>query len=69
VFLSYLLDYLTCHKISRDGTDGFTSPPKDVVLRIFTAIKIPLSVAGSRPANLGPNDKHNKQWTSEDLTR
>jgi hypothetical protein len=30
-----LLSSFTCHK-ARHGTDGFTSPPKEDVLRIFS---------------------------------
>jgi hypothetical protein len=30
--------FLTCRKILRHGTDGFTSPPKEGMLRIFTAL-------------------------------
>jgi hypothetical protein len=37
----------------RHGTDGFTSPPKEVVLRIFITFKNPSSSAGFEPANLG----------------
>ena len=36
----------------RHGTDGFTSPPKEGVLRIFRP-KIPTASAGFEPANLG----------------
>jgi hypothetical protein len=36
---SYMLDSLTFGKILRHGADGFTSPPKEVVLRIFIALK------------------------------
>jgi hypothetical protein len=39
------------------GTDGFTSPLKEVVLRIFIAIKNPSS-AGFEPTNLEPSGKH-----------
>jgi hypothetical protein len=31
--------FLTCHKILRHGVFGFTSPPKEGVLRIFIALK------------------------------
>jgi hypothetical protein len=37
----------------RHGTDGFTSPPKEVVRRIFITLKNPSSSAGFKPANLG----------------
>jgi hypothetical protein len=33
----------------RHGTDGFTSPPKEIVLRIFITLKNP-----SNPRTLGP---------------
>jgi hypothetical protein len=33
------------------GTDGFTSPPKEVVLRIFFALKNPTASARFEPAN------------------
>jgi hypothetical protein len=39
---------LTCHKILRHGTDGFTSPPKEVVLQIFIVLDL------YEPVNLGP---------------
>jgi hypothetical protein len=39
----------------RHGTDGFTSLPKDVVLRIF---KNPSTSAGIEPANLGSSGEH-----------
>jgi hypothetical protein len=42
----------------RHGTDGFTSPPKEVVLRIFITLKNPSSSAGFEPANLGSSGKH-----------
>ena len=37
----------------RHGTDGFTSPPKEGVLRISFAPKNPTASAGYEPANLG----------------
>jgi hypothetical protein len=36
------------------GADGFTSPPKEGVLRIFTALKNPLSRPGLNWRTLGP---------------
>ena len=49
VAFSYLL-----HAINlRRGTDGFTSPAKEGVLRIFFALKNPTASAGFEPANLG----------------
>ena len=37
----------------RHGTNGFTSLPKEVMLRIFFALKNPTASAGFEPANLG----------------
>jgi hypothetical protein len=34
----------------RHGTDGFTSPPKEVVLRIFITLKNPSISVGIEPA-------------------
>jgi hypothetical protein len=39
-YLKYLKGSLICRKILRHGTYGFTSHPKEDVLRIFTALKI-----------------------------
>jgi hypothetical protein len=39
-------------------TDGFTSPPKEGVLRIFFALKNPTSSAGFEPTNLGTKGQH-----------
>jgi hypothetical protein len=51
----YLLGSLTCRKILRHGTDGFTSSPKEGVLRIFIGLKNLSSSAGFEPASLGSN--------------
>ena len=42
----------------RHGTDGFTSPPKEGVLRIFFRPKNPTASVGFEPANLGTNGQH-----------
>jgi len=42
----------------RHGTDGFTSPPKEGVLRIFFALKNPAASAGFEPMNLGTKGQH-----------
>jgi len=42
----------------RHGTDGFTSPLKEGVLRIFFAPKILTAWAGCEPANLDTKDQH-----------
>jgi hypothetical protein len=41
----------------RHGTDGFTSPPKEGVLRILLYF-FPSTSAGFEPANLGSSGKH-----------
>jgi hypothetical protein len=38
--------------------DGFTSSPKEVLLRIFITLKNPSLSAGFETANLGFNGKH-----------
>jgi hypothetical protein len=40
------------------GTDDFTSPPKEGVLRIFFAVKNPTASARFEPANLGTKGQH-----------
>ena len=42
----------------RHGTDGFTSPPKEGMLRIFFALKNPTASARFEPANLGTKGQH-----------
>jgi hypothetical protein len=54
-----------CSKILH-GTDGFTSPPKEVVLRIFITLKKSLPSAGFEPANLWSNGKHANHYTADD---
>jgi hypothetical protein len=63
--LSCLKGSLTCRKLLRHGADGFTSHPKEVVLRIFLAVKHPLLSAGLEPANLGSIIKHFNQYTTD----
>ena len=40
------------------GHDGFTSPPKEGVLRILFALKNQTASAGFEPVNLGTKDQH-----------
>ena len=40
------------------GTDGFISPPKEGVLRIFFALKNSTVSAGFEPVNFGTKDQH-----------
>jgi hypothetical protein len=53
---------LTCCNIL-NGADGFTSPPKEGVLRIFIALKNPSPSTGFERVNLGSNDKHANNYT------
>jgi hypothetical protein len=50
----------------RHGTNGFTSPPKEDVLRIFITLKNPSSSAGMEPSNLGSSGKQANHYTTED---
>jgi hypothetical protein len=45
---------LTCRKILLHGNSGFTSHPKEGVLRIFIALKNASPWLGSNPQPLGP---------------
>jgi hypothetical protein len=63
--LSYSQGFLTCRKLLRHGTDDFTSPPKEVVLRTFIALKNQLSFAGFEPANLGFSGKDANNCSTE----
>src|SRR5215475_13839574 len=49
----------------RHETDGFTSPPKEGVLRIFFALKNPTASAGFEPANLDTKGRHANHETTE----
>jgi hypothetical protein len=53
-YLKYHKGSLTCRKILRYGTIGFTSHPKEGVLRIFIALKNPSPRPALNPRSLGP---------------
>jgi hypothetical protein len=53
-FCSHLQWFFTCRKILRYGADGFTSPQKEGVLRIFIALKSLPHLPGLNPKTLGP---------------
>jgi hypothetical protein len=55
--LSCLKVSLTRRKILH-GADGFTSPPKEVVVRIFITLKNPSLSAEFETANFGSSGKH-----------
>ena len=51
----------------RHGTYGFTSLPKEVILRIFTALKInPSTPAGFEPPNLGSSGEYDNHGITGD---
>jgi hypothetical protein len=56
---------LTCCNILQHGTDGFLSPPKEVVLRIAIALETPSSSAGFEPENFESNGKHDNHYTTK----
>jgi hypothetical protein len=58
-YLKYLKGSLTCRKILRHGTSGFTSHAKECVLRIFIAS------ARFEPATFGSSFKHTNHYTTE----
>jgi hypothetical protein len=49
----------------RHGADGFISPLKEGMLRIFIAHNNPPPSAGFEPANIGSNGKHAKHYITE----
>jgi hypothetical protein len=53
-YVKYLEGSLTCCKILRHVTSGFTSNTKEGVLRIFIALKNPSPRPGLNPRLLGP---------------
>ena len=52
MFVNYFIALLHAANM-RHGTNGFTSLPKEGVLRIFFALKNPTASAGFEPAILG----------------
>jgi hypothetical protein len=64
-YLKGSLTLVTYRRILRHGANGFTFPPKQVLLRIFIALKnISLSVA-----NLGSVGKRDNHYTAENGNR
>jgi hypothetical protein len=55
----------TCRKILRHGTSGFTSHPKEGVLRIFIALKNTSPRQDFEPTILGYSGKHTNHFTTE----
>jgi hypothetical protein len=60
ISLSYFDWFFNIRKILRYGADGFTSPPKEGVLRTFIAL------GRVEPANLWSNDNANHQTIEVD---
>jgi hypothetical protein len=52
-YLRYLKGSLICRKILWHGASGFTSHPKDGMLRIFITLKKSIASAGFERATLG----------------
>jgi hypothetical protein len=57
--------FSTCRKILRHGADGFTSRPKEVVVRIVIALKNPSPRPGSKLRIWGPICKLANHYTTE----
>jgi hypothetical protein len=53
-YFLYINGSFTCRKILQHGTSGFTSHPKEGVLRIFITLKNPSHRPGLNPLPLGP---------------
>jgi hypothetical protein len=53
---------LTCHKVLRHGIFGFTFHPKEVVLRIFIALKNILPCLFSNPSS-----NHTNHYTTKKI--
>jgi hypothetical protein len=56
---------LTFRKMLRHGTSGFTSHPKEGVLRIFIALKKSIALAGFESATFVSSGKHTNHYTTE----
>jgi hypothetical protein len=56
---------LTCCKILWYAANSFTSSLKEVVLRIFIALKNPSVLAGFKHINLRSNGKHDIHYTTK----
>jgi hypothetical protein len=65
VSLSYFVRFFNIPQIVGHGADGFSSPHKEGVLRIFIALKNLLPSTGFEPSNLGSNSKHSNHQTTE----
>jgi hypothetical protein len=65
IFDHTLKGFLTCRKVLHHVSEGFTSPPKKVALRIFISPKIPSPSVVIGLANLGSNGKHASHYITE----
>jgi hypothetical protein len=57
--------FFTCRKISRHGTSGFNSHPKEGVPRILVPLKF-IDLAGIEPTTFGSSDKHTNHYTTKE---
>jgi hypothetical protein len=67
VSLSHLKGSLTCPNTVRHWAEGFTSLPKEVVLRIFITFKNPLLSTEFEPAKLRSNVRHDNHHATEQI--
>jgi hypothetical protein len=67
VSLSHLKGSLTCPNSVRHVADGFTSLPKEVVLRIFITFKNPLLSTEFEPAKIRSNGTHDTRHTTKHI--
>jgi hypothetical protein len=65
VFLSYFKGSFTRCKILQHRAVGITSPPKEVMLWTFIALKRPLLLARFEPMKHGYNGKHVNHYTTK----
>jgi hypothetical protein len=67
LFMKYLFHIGVCRVFNMaHGTDGFTSPRKEVLLQIFITLTNLLSSAGFEPTNLGSSGNHANHYATED---
>jgi hypothetical protein len=66
----YYKGFLTCRKILRRGTSGFTSHPKASVLQTLIALKKSIALGRFRTRDIfGSNGKHAKHYTTKATAR
>jgi hypothetical protein len=66
IFVHTSKRYLTCRNVLIHEASGFTSLPKEGVLRICIALKSPSLSGGIETVNLGSNDNQANHYATED---